>query len=216
MAAMPRMLCPRHSSRWLRVRAARRIAASALIVEPGEPPGLAQCHRGLGRGIQALQCLLAAVLHQQGRGLLDAGVATGLLVRTAGNHRLQHPAGGRDVAHLPLQHGQKQPRLDPLAGGLRQSPGTLAQVPRTLVSVAVQPLPGRCQTKTKPENDEMCNVAPAIATHTHPSENDPAEAFAERMIGTLNAGATALMLSLGHRTGLFDCTADLPAAHRSP
>ena len=36
------------------------------------------------------------------------------------------------------------------------------------------------------------------------------EAFAERMIGVLNAGALALMTSLGHRTGLFDAMAGLP------
>ena len=58
----------------------------------------------------------------------------------------------------------------------------------------------------------MCNVAPAIAAHTHSPEQTPAENFAERMIDTLNAGATALMLSLGHRTGLFDCMAELPPA----
>lgn len=38
-----------------------------------------------------------------------------------------------------------------------------------------------------------------------PTENSKkAEAFAEGLIGMLNGGATALMISLGHRTGLFD------------
>jgi DNA-binding IclR family transcriptional regulator len=32
------------------------------------------------------------------------------------------------------------------------------------------------------------------------------------MVDTLNAVATALMLSLGHRTGLLECMADLPAS----
>ena len=37
-----------------------------------------------------------------------------------------------------------------------------------------------------------------------------AEAFAERMIGTLNEGAIAVMTSIGHRTGLFDAMSRLP------
>ncbi len=37
-----------------------------------------------------------------------------------------------------------------------------------------------------------------------------AEAFAERMLGTLNEAAVALMTSVGHRTGLFDAMAGLP------
>jgi SAM-dependent methyltransferase len=36
--------------------------------------------------------------------------------------------------------------------------------------------------------------------------------FAERMIGTLNEAALALMVSVGHRTGLFDVLAGMPAA----
>jgi 2-polyprenyl-3-methyl-5-hydroxy-6-metoxy-1,4-benzoquinol methylase len=39
-----------------------------------------------------------------------------------------------------------------------------------------------------------------------------ANAFAERLIGTLNEGALCLMLSIGHRTGLFDTLASLPAS----
>jgi 2-polyprenyl-3-methyl-5-hydroxy-6-metoxy-1,4-benzoquinol methylase len=35
-------------------------------------------------------------------------------------------------------------------------------------------------------------------------DSKAAEAFAERLLGTLNAGALSLMLSIGHRTGLFD------------
>lgn len=43
---------------------------------------------------------------------------------------------------------------------------------------------------------------------------DPAvvDAFAERMVDVLNSGALALMLSVGHRTGLFDAMADMPPA----
>jgi SAM-dependent methyltransferase len=36
------------------------------------------------------------------------------------------------------------------------------------------------------------------------------EAFAERMLGMLNEGALALMVSIGHRTGLFDTMSTLP------
>jgi len=39
-----------------------------------------------------------------------------------------------------------------------------------------------------------------------------AEAFAEKMVGTLNQGALALMCSIGHRTRLFDTMAILPPA----
>lgn len=39
-----------------------------------------------------------------------------------------------------------------------------------------------------------------------------ADAFGERLVDTLNSGALALMLSVGHRTGLFDSMADMPPA----
>ncbi|HEY8458762.1 MAG TPA: class I SAM-dependent methyltransferase [Blastocatellia bacterium] len=39
-----------------------------------------------------------------------------------------------------------------------------------------------------------------------------AEAFADQMLDTLNKAAAALMISVGHRTGLFDALADLPRA----
>ncbi|WP_110987407.1 class I SAM-dependent methyltransferase [Acaryochloris thomasi] len=39
-----------------------------------------------------------------------------------------------------------------------------------------------------------------------------AEAFADRLLDTLNGGAVALMTSIGHRTGLFDTLAQLPPA----
>lgn len=39
---------------------------------------------------------------------------------------------------------------------------------------------------------------------------EKAEAFAEMMLDTLNRGALALMISIGHRTGLFDIMAGLP------
>ena len=43
-----------------------------------------------------------------------------------------------------------------------------------------------------------------------PFDAEIAEAFAERIGETINAGAITLMLSIGHRTGLFDTMALLP------
>ncbi len=54
----------------------------------------------------------------------------------------------------------------------------------------------------------MCNpIAQSIAL-------DPqgAEAFASRMLDVVNSAATALMTSIGHRTGLFDTLRSLPPA----
>lgn len=39
---------------------------------------------------------------------------------------------------------------------------------------------------------------------------EKADAFAEQLIQTLNQGALSLMLSIGHRTGLFDTMKDMP------
>ena len=39
---------------------------------------------------------------------------------------------------------------------------------------------------------------------------DRSDAFAERMLDTVNSGALSLMISIGHRTRLFDCMAHLP------
>lgn len=47
---------------------------------------------------------------------------------------------------------------------------------------------------------------------TAPLDADRVEAFEERLVDTLNAGALCLMLSVGHRTGLFDTMANLPAS----
>lgn len=40
-----------------------------------------------------------------------------------------------------------------------------------------------------------------------------AEAFAERLLGIINSGALSLMISVGHRTQLFNVLAELPAAN---
>jgi ubiquinone/menaquinone biosynthesis C-methylase UbiE len=46
----------------------------------------------------------------------------------------------------------------------------------------------------------------------HTISEKPSEAFAERMLGILNEGSLAVMISIGHRTGLFDTMAQIPAA----
>ncbi|MBD2433410.1 MULTISPECIES: class I SAM-dependent methyltransferase [Fischerella] len=43
-------------------------------------------------------------------------------------------------------------------------------------------------------------------------DQSKAEAFAQGMLGILNSSAIALMTSIGHRTGLFDTLAQLPAS----
>jgi SAM-dependent methyltransferase len=45
-----------------------------------------------------------------------------------------------------------------------------------------------------------------------PIDQAKAERFAQSMLGTINQASMALMLSVGHRTGLFDTLATLPAA----
>lgn len=49
----------------------------------------------------------------------------------------------------------------------------------------------------------------STTTATRPAvDQERAEAFAERLIGALNDGALTVMISVGHRTGLFDHMAD--------
>lgn len=43
-------------------------------------------------------------------------------------------------------------------------------------------------------------------------DREQARAFADRAAETINSGAVAVMMSIGHRTGLFDVLATLPAA----
>lgn len=43
-----------------------------------------------------------------------------------------------------------------------------------------------------------------------PIDQQKSEAFAEKMLGVLNNASIGLMVSVGHRTGLFDRMADLP------
>ena len=45
---------------------------------------------------------------------------------------------------------------------------------------------------------------------TEESAVQGSDAFAERFVGVLNAGALALMASVGHRVGLFDTMASAP------
>jgi len=45
-----------------------------------------------------------------------------------------------------------------------------------------------------------------------PFDRQEAEGFAERMTDVLDSGATAAMMSIGHRSGLFDVMKDMPPA----
>ena len=54
-----------------------------------------------------------------------------------------------------------------------------------------------------------------LLTKPAPIDEAAAEAFADRIAGTLNDGAVAVMLSVGHRTGLFDVMAKLPPSTRA-
>lgn len=47
---------------------------------------------------------------------------------------------------------------------------------------------------------------------SQPFDTALAEVFAQKMVGVLNSAGLALMTSLGHRVGLFDAMATLPAA----
>ena len=47
---------------------------------------------------------------------------------------------------------------------------------------------------------------------TRALDPDRVERFSHRLTNMLNGGALALMLSIGHRTGLFDTLALLPPA----
>jgi hypothetical protein len=46
----------------------------------------------------------------------------------------------------------------------------------------------------------------------HSLDTGKSEVFADRMIDILNSGAMALMISVGHRTGLFDTMQDMTPA----
>ena len=51
----------------------------------------------------------------------------------------------------------------------------------------------------------MCNACIPML-----NDEKPVDAFADQLMGMLNQGALALMLSIGHRTGLFDGMSELP------
>ncbi|MDX1597917.1 MAG: hypothetical protein R3295_04580, partial [Marinobacter sp.] len=58
----------------------------------------------------------------------------------------------------------------------------------------------------------MTGNAETFSYHATEPDQAAADAFGDRMVDTLNSGALALMISVGHRTGLFDAMADMPAA----
>lgn len=53
----------------------------------------------------------------------------------------------------------------------------------------------------------MCNACIPML-----NEEQSTDAFADQLLDMLNQGALSLMVSIGHRTGLFDCMAELPPA----
>lgn len=58
----------------------------------------------------------------------------------------------------------------------------------------------------------MTGNAETITFAAAGTDQQVADAFGERMVDVLNSGALALMLSVGHRTGLFDAMAEMPPA----
>lgn len=54
----------------------------------------------------------------------------------------------------------------------------------------------------------MCTNCAPIGSAVTESGNGEAEVFTQKMLQTLNGAATALMISVGHRTGLFDAMGD--------
>ncbi len=56
----------------------------------------------------------------------------------------------------------------------------------------------------------MTETSSAAASSSPAFEPSRAEAFAGRMVGILNESFTAMMLSIGHQTGLFDVMSGLP------
>jgi len=52
----------------------------------------------------------------------------------------------------------------------------------------------------------------AVLSEIQPLDESAAEAFAGRLCEVLDSGAVAVMMSIGHRTGLFDVMAALPAS----
>ena len=62
----------------------------------------------------------------------------------------------------------------------------------------------------QPVRREGANENSAVAAAATQTPQD-AEAFEDKLVGILNGGALALMISIGHRTGLFDTLAASPA-----
>jgi 2-polyprenyl-3-methyl-5-hydroxy-6-metoxy-1,4-benzoquinol methylase len=81
-----------------------------------------------------------------------------------------------------------------------------------------QPVPGQrdrivagVEQATLPNpTDDRRTIMTAIATNVSSNfHQQRSEAFAERMVGMLNEASLSMMISIGHRTGLFDTMASL-------
>jgi 2-polyprenyl-3-methyl-5-hydroxy-6-metoxy-1,4-benzoquinol methylase len=66
------------------------------------------------------------------------------------------------------------------------------------------------RTTTRKERTMSIDTRLPGQTSTAVADPQQVQEFAGELLGTLAAGSTALMISLGHRTGLFDALAGLP------
>src|SRR5580704_12068113 len=71
--------------------------------------------------------------------------------------------------------------------------------------------PGRCSGGCSPPGYDYAIVQGEKVGMSEARAGD-ATGFTERMLRTMNEAALALMVSVGHRTGLFDVMAAMPAA----
>jgi SAM-dependent methyltransferase len=68
--------------------------------------------------------------------------------------------------------------------------------------------PARAARSRSTQENDMTSAPPDLQAPVLPAlDAARVEAFADRVLGILNGGALALMISIGHRTGLFDVMA---------
>ena len=92
-------------------------------------------------------------------------------------------------------------------------PGSASGAPHALQKLA--PSGFSCPQRAQVSIEWNTRVRPRLEEGAVPEttfDAERAEAFAGRMLDLLNSGALAVMISVGHRTGLFDALADLGEA----
>jgi len=92
------------------------------------------------------------------------------------------------------------------------SPERLVDSPERLVDSPERLVDSPEREVDSPERTNGAETTRDACDGTAPFDEARSEAFAERMIGALDASALIAMTSIGHRTGLFDALAELPAA----